>query len=192
MTEETPSHADLVKALKAKATERWQRDVNATSGNAPPVQTYGEWQAAVALETTLFALQKLERAGEALRTGIAVHNRLDKDAPARRDNVDGPVVRAFYEELHNARMALHKPEAADHPDDPPLGSAIIDDPVGELLAIALFREDRGGARYDGQARYGAKRAPVSGLGLEAQSWIDCPEADRQIYRDMARGKVPLP
>ena len=52
------------------------------------------------------ALRNLQSAADAVRTGISVHNELHADAPARRDNIEGPVITDLVNASHAARMLL--------------------------------------------------------------------------------------
>lgn len=54
----------------------------------------------------LAALRRLIEASKALQIGIEIHNQLNATCEARRDNIDGPVVTAFYESVHAARAAI--------------------------------------------------------------------------------------
>lgn len=59
------------------------------------------------------ALERLYSAGAAVITGIADHNNLSKEAPARARNIEGPVISIFDEALGFARKAL-----SHHPAEP--------------------------------------------------------------------------
>lgn len=52
------------------------------------------------------ALRGLTRAASDMLTGISVHNGLNPDAPARRHDIEGPVVTALSHAAHKARAAL--------------------------------------------------------------------------------------
>jgi hypothetical protein len=48
------------------------------------------------------ALRQLRQAADDMLVGIGVHNRLGKDAPARRDDIEGPVVTALADAARKA------------------------------------------------------------------------------------------
>lgn len=52
------------------------------------------------------ALHDLQSAAHGMVVGISAHNRLHPDAPARRDDIRGPVVDALHQAAVNARQAL--------------------------------------------------------------------------------------
>lgn len=56
----------------------------------------------------------------------------------------------------------------------------ITDPIIELLAIKLYEHDHQDGRWP----------PIGGSRLD--NWMKTCEEDRKIYRDMARGKDPIP
>lgn len=55
-------------------------------------------------------LRDLHRAADSVLTGISVHNTLDADAPARRDDIKGPVISVLTDAVWRTRQALEAPE----------------------------------------------------------------------------------
>lgn len=52
------------------------------------------------------ALMGLRQAASDVLTGISVHNALSPDAPARKDDIRGPVISALADSVYLARTAL--------------------------------------------------------------------------------------
>jgi len=114
---------DLYKPTALERDDLWTR-VTAAEARALAAET--EWYAkgfdaarkvrVLAAEARATELEgqvaALVEAAESVLTGISIHNALDKDAPARRDDIEGPVVSALASTVHAARALLARIQPA--------------------------------------------------------------------------------
>jgi hypothetical protein len=101
------------KGHKASLHEAYQAITGATgepgnwNGAKPIIEAFRaserrEQEAIGARDEAMEALRQLRQAADDMLVGIGVHNRLGKDAPARRDDIEGPVVTALADAARKA------------------------------------------------------------------------------------------